>query len=248
MAVVGAIPPVTKGGDSNPVAIHMGKQHITDNPVKTTGTPSTVNPSLAEIARGQAVAALLVKAAQEHGNYLKRFLMDIVQLSQNGRSGFRVAVSKHLRDIRRHVNAVKGTPEYAAYAAAARSAGVRLSEAVTFSKAVDAGFMPNFEGIPYHSMIGSARTMLASESAVGPTQKRGRKATSAVDKAIAYIAKLGLKKADLVKVEAVVHDMATGKPAPATAPTAVSNVVAMPKGNSAPRGSLSDERAAAKGE
>lgn len=227
----------------------MGKQHITDNPVKTTGTPSTVNPSLAAMARGQAIANLLIQSVQEQAGKLKRFLVDIAELDQAGRSGFRVAVGKHLKDIRRHVEAAKGTPEHAAYAASARSAGVRLSEAVTFSKAVDTGWVPSFEGVPYHSMIGSARIMLASESAVGPTQKRGRKATSAVDKAIAYIAKLGLKKADFVKLEHVVHDMASGKPAPvaATAPTAVSNVVAMPKGNSAPRGSLSDERAAAKG-
>lgn len=229
------------------------KQHITDNPVKTTGAPSTVNPDLQDIARGQAVAALLVKSVQEQGEKLKRFLMDIVNLSQAGRSGFRVAVSKHLRDIRKHVDATKGTPEHAAYAAASRSAGVRLSEAVTFSKAVDAGFSPDFNGIPYHSMIGAARTMLDSESAVGPTQKRGRKAASPVDKAVAYIAKLGLKRSDLLKVEHVVHELATGKikpdailkPAEPAKPAAVSNIIAMPKANSTSKGTLAEERAAA---
>ena len=187
------------------------KQHITDNPVKITGAPSTVNPELGEIAKGQAVAELLIRSVQEQAGRLRRFLMDIADLTQAGRSGFRVAVTKHLRDIRKHVNAAKGTPEYAAYAASGRSAGVRLSEAVTFSKAVDAGFSPEWEGMPYHTMIGAARTVLASESAVGPTVKRGRKAASPVDKAIAYLAKLGLTHNDLVKVEHVVHDLATGK-------------------------------------
>lgn len=178
----------------------MGKQHITDNPAKLTGLPSTVNPSLAEMAQGQAIAELLIRNVQEQGQKLRRFLMDLVGLSQAGRQGFRVAVTDHLKAIRRHVNAVKGTPEHAAYAAASRSAGVRLSEAVTFSKAIDAGFSPEFEGMPYHSMIGAARTVLASESAVGPTVKRGRKATPNIDKLLAYAVKNGISADEVAAV------------------------------------------------
>lgn len=185
---------------------HILSSHLGDvNPVNIVGVSAPTDKAAfnqqahdrADIAKGQAVAELLIKGVQEQAGKLRRFLMDLVDLSQAGRSGFRVAVNQHLKEIRKHVNAVKGTPEHAAYAAAGRSAGTRLSEAITFSKAVDAGFSPEWERMPYHAMIGAARIVLASESAVGPTQRRGRKAIPNVDKLVAFAIKLGCSPDDL---------------------------------------------------
>jgi hypothetical protein len=204
-------------------------QHISAVPTNLTGNKDTRDASAGEKAKGAAVADLLVKAVQEQGNKLRMFLVNIAELTQDGRSAFRVAVQAHLRQIRKHVQAVKGTPEEPAYAASARSAGVRLSEAVTFSKAIDAGFSPEWEGVPYHSMIGFARTFLQAEAAVGPTQRRGRKATSPVDKALAYIVKLGLTPAEMRKLEETIHTL-KGKPSDVKAVPAVNSgaVVAAP--------------------
>lgn len=164
-------------------------------------------------ARGEGIADMLVRCVKDQQTTLKRFLVDIAALDQQGRKAFRLSVNKHLKNIRAHVNSAKGTPEEAAWATTGRSAGVRLSEAVTFSRACDAGYTPAFAEMPYHSCIGMARTFLQSESSTGPTVRRGRKATPVLDKVKQFLLKLEaageLKHSQLKDVEILVHTMAS---------------------------------------
>lgn len=137
-------------------------------------------------AKGQALAEVLFRCVREQASSLKRFLHNIADLDQAGRRGFRVAVQQHLKDIRAHVHDKEGTDEHAAYAATARSAGVRMSEAVTFSKAIDAGYNASIADNPYHSLVSGARLFLQGQAS-GPTVKRGRPAKSLADKIKAYL-------------------------------------------------------------
>ena len=145
-------------------------------------------------AKGEAIASQLIAEVKAQGGILKRYLINIRDLDQVGRRAFRVAVSAFLKKMRATVTTMEGTPEHATYAATARSAGVRMSEAVTFSKACDAGYNPDMEEGTYHWHVSEARKFLAAEAAgqtdvdgntvtpIGPTRKRGRQPTPFIDK------------------------------------------------------------------
>lgn len=177
------------------------------------GAVNKANANAGMKARGEAIAEKLMAHIRDQSTSLKRYLSDIIDLDQTGRKAFRVAVGHHLKEIQRHVKDKAGTAEHDLWKSTARSAGVRLSEAVTFSKAVDAGYAPVLADMPYHAMVTASRMFLRSESAAGPTQRRGRKATPVLDKIKQYILKLEqsgeLKHSQLKDVEVLVHTMAT---------------------------------------
>lgn len=145
---------------------------------------------LAMAARGESCARLFLAECKGQGDSLKRFLGDVVEMDQEGRKAFRVTLNAQLKSYRKEVNEGKDTPEKPYLQASARSAGTRISEATTFSRAIDAGYSPDFDGFTYHQMIGMSRTFLQSESATGPTQRRGRPATPILDKVKAFLNKL----------------------------------------------------------
>lgn len=155
-------------------------------------------------AKGEAIASQMISEIKAQAGVLKRFLVEILHLDHAGRKAFRVAVQHHLKAMRAHVLTKENTPEHDTYAAAARSAGVRMSEAVTFSKACDSGYSPeNMDDGSYHYQVAQARVFLASQgttegqvdedgnviTAVGPTRRRGRKATPFIDKVKALVLK-----------------------------------------------------------
>lgn len=159
-------------------------------------------------ARGAAIADLFIKEVKDQAGVLKRYLSDIVALDQFGRKAFRTTISHHLKDMRAYVKAREGKADHDQFKKSLASAQVRLSEAMTFSKAVDAGYLPNVLKESYHSIIAASRVFLASEAATGPTQRRGRKATPIVEKVRNYLFKLELDKKQLAEVAACVLDWA----------------------------------------
>lgn len=146
-------------------------------------------------AKGAAVASAMISEIKQQAGALKRFLIEIRDLDHAGRKSFRVAVQHFLKKMRATVLTKEGTPEHGAYAATARSAAVRMSEAVSFSKACDAGYNPeDLDSGSYHYQVSLAREFLNAEAVaqtdaegnviepVGPTRRRGRKATPFIDK------------------------------------------------------------------
>jgi len=157
-------------------------------------------------AQGEALATRFNEACREEGNRLMMYLKDLFELSLDGRKAFRVQVTHILKEWRALVKSKEGAPDEELYKRISRSAGVRLSEAVTVSKAFDAGFNPEFDksstgGIiakvddqyaTYHPLVAYARQFMDAQASNGPTVKRGRKAKDEVTKACEYLAKLEL--------------------------------------------------------
>ena len=166
---------------------------------------------LAMAARGGAIAHLFVAHVRDRAAGLKRFLVDIQGLTHEGRMGFRTSLGEELKAMRKNTKSAEGTVNEAAWKSAARSYGVRISEAVTFSRAVDAGYSPEMEGMNYHALIGEARVFLDAESTTGPTVKRGRKATPTLDKVKAYLEKAKLSAAECEAVAEFVATLAAPK-------------------------------------
>lgn len=141
-------------------------------------------------ASGEAIADELIRTEAAHGARLMVYLTRLAQLSQAGRTGFRVTIKDRLDAERSNLQMLKGNPkqgipedpDYAIRAREVRSMTTRVSELVTFSKAVDQGFGPdNYAGADFYRTIALARAYLTGDSA-GPTQKRGRPATPFLDK------------------------------------------------------------------
>lgn len=159
-----------------------------------------------QIAQGEALATKFNEHCRDEGSKLMRYMKDLFELSLQGRKAFRVNVEHILKQWRAEVKSHEGKDTHELYQRMARSAGVRLSEAVTISKAFDAGFNPEFdlssagailvkvngEYAGYHSLVGFARQFRDSQAANGPTAKRGRKAKDDLTKALEYLAKLEL--------------------------------------------------------
>jgi len=159
-----------------------------------------------QIAQGEALAVKFNEHCRDEGSKLMRYMQDLFVLSLQGRKAFRVNIEHILKQWRAEVKKHEGQEDHELFQRMARSAGVRMSEAVTVSKAFDAGFNPLFElssantivvkvndqFAGYHALIGYARSFLDSQAANGPTAKRGRKAKDAVTKACEYLAKLEL--------------------------------------------------------
>ncbi len=180
------------------------------------------------VAQGEALADTFIKAIQDQGNSLLRFVKDLFDLSLDGRKSFRVKIEHVLREQRAFVAEQKDTPEHAVLEKTLRSFSVRMSEAVTISKAFDAGFNPVWEQDStgkwtashdskyhgYHSVVALARTFLDTAASNGPTAKRGRKATPALEKAVNYIAKLGLTDPEFSQLITLLQEAAHTEEAP----------------------------------
>lgn len=170
----------------------------------------------ADAAKGEAVAVTFIKFAQDTAVKGKRFLMDIDELGQAGRTAFRTAISAHLKVMREELKQNEDTEAYELLKRAFNSTQARFSEAVTFSKACDVGFEFNFED-GYHDLIGTARVALQSESANGPTVKtgkRGRKAKPLLDKVKAFLLSLNATADDfgqIAEMARTLQQLATAK-------------------------------------
>lgn len=181
---------------------------VLGNPVsKPTQDTESANAK-ANYGAGQACADLFIAECKGQAGRLKNFLVNIAQGDQQWRKGFRVALSLHLRQIREHVKSKEGTPEGDMWKTTARSAGVRISEAVTFSKAIDAGLTWSaVEAFPYHACIGAARDYLTGQAA-GPTQRRGRKPAAFLDKLKKFLESNAKGEADLKQAAEFAETMA----------------------------------------
>lgn len=166
---------------------------------------------LAMAARGGAIAHLFVAHVRDAATSLKRFLVDIQGLTHEGRIGFRTSLGEELKAMRKNTKASEGTVNEAAWKSSSRSYGVRISEAITFSRAVDAGYSPEMANMNYHALIGEARVFLDAESTTGPTVKRGRKATPTLDKVRAYLEKAKLTPQELEAVAHICEELAAPK-------------------------------------
>lgn len=147
-------------------------------------------------AKGSAIASAMISELKQQAGALKRFLQEIYELDHAGRKAFRVAVSHFLKKMRATVLTKEGTAEHSTFKKTAASAGARMSEAVSFSKACDAGYQPkDLNAGSYHYQVSLAREFANAEAAaiqvdadgnviepVGPTRRRGRKATPFIDK------------------------------------------------------------------
>lgn len=174
------------------------------------------------VAQGDALADAFIETVKSHGNALMRFMKDLFDLSLDGRKAFRVKIEHILKEQRAYVKSQDGTPEHEQLAKTFASFQVRMSEAVTVSKAYDAGYNPLWETDStgkwtansngkyhgYHSLVGEARVFLSSGASGGPTMKRGRKATPALEKAVNYITKLGLSDEELEKLAELLKEAA----------------------------------------
>ena len=146
-------------------------------------------------ARGSAIAVSLFNLVKAQAGDMLRYLKDITDLNQAGRTEFRKVLEQKRREMRSTAKEFAGSPFEDVTKRTGASAFVRISEALSFSKAVDAGFVPDFD-TGYHWNIAEGRAFLESQSATGPTMKRGRKAQTKVQKACAFLDKLGLTDAE----------------------------------------------------
>lgn len=151
---------------------------------------------------GAGAAEAFISLVKSQGVSLKVYLQRIAETDQQWRKGFRVALEKARDDMRAHVKAREGKADLPVYEQALRSALPRFSEAIGFSKAVDAGFQPDMSQ-GYHAIIGAANAFRQSNSAAkgtdeasasGPTvrKSRGRKSTPVLDKVKNYLLSLSL--------------------------------------------------------
>lgn len=168
---------------------------------------------LAMVGIGTAVATAMLGALKEQAVSLKVYLTRIRELSQPGRTGFRVEVERLRKLARTEIKKLKGGEHYAGWLRTQKSAFARFSEAVTFSKAVDVGYSPDMSE-SYHVICGKAGAFLASRSeASGPAVRRGRKATPIEDKIAVYLAKAKKDGADMAKVAEIVEALSHEAPA-----------------------------------
>jgi len=161
-------------------------------------------------AQGIALATLFIRHIQDQGNAMMRYVKDLFDLSLDGRKAFRVYLTDQLSEQRAYVKSQEDTPQHAILKRSLGSATVRQSEAITISKAFDAGFNPLWEHdstgkwcakvedefAGYHALVAFARGFLESNAA-GPTQKRGRPAKDKLTKAQEYLSKLGLEPTEI---------------------------------------------------
>lgn len=141
-------------------------------------------------SQGAALADLFMKYVEQSASSLKQCLKDLVQLSNDGREEFRKQIDSIRKERNKFVKDSKGTDQHDRLKKINQSATVRLSEAVSFSKALDMGFVPDFDQ-SYHTIVSDARMMLDSGAA-----KRGRKAKTDLEKAMEFLAKLQLSDDD----------------------------------------------------
>lgn len=179
-----------------------------------------------DAARGHAVATRFLAHVKDQAVSLLRYLLDIHGMTQAGRTEFRKEVNRVLKEMRSQVEETKGHAEHDVWKSTCRSAGVRISEAVTFSKAVDAGFSIHIkdnqifdaEGrkLGYHFAVKQAGAFLHAEASNGPTARRGRKAKPVADKLLHYVSEtLRISAAEAIALLQAAQDAAEDQePAP----------------------------------
>ena len=150
---------------------------------------------------GAALADLLCTETMKQAASMKNFVLSLTQLDADGRQGFSAYLSNVLKE-RRALVKENGSTLYKAINA---SASVRLSEFNTLSKALDKSFVPNMEH-GYHAIIGAARDWMR---ALGEGDKRGRKATHGIVKALKSLEKMeGVDDADKAALTALYNHAA----------------------------------------
>jgi hypothetical protein len=168
-----------------------------------------VNLTITSEAKGTVLAESFVTAVKVQGDELKGLLKRVHQLSLEGHKAFQDGLQK-ARDAanlyHKGREAKDGTPNREPIdgykpgiragskldkmaAPLTRSAFTRLSEATTFSKACQVGYTPDFSQ-NYHYIVVAAR--MFKDAKAGKTDTR--KLPTPMEKAMAYIERLGLNK------------------------------------------------------
>lgn len=140
-------------------------------------------------AQGSALAHLFMKYVEDNAKSLKQCLRDLASLHDEGRREFRLEVDAIRKERNKFVKAAKGSPEHDRLKKVNQSATVRLSEAVIFSKALDMGFVPDWDQ-SYHTLVTDARI------AMGSSAKKGGVEETPLQKAKKYLAKLEMTQDD----------------------------------------------------
>lgn len=138
--------------------------------------------------QGAALADLFMRYVEQQSTTLKTVLRDLTTLAPAGREEFRRRVDSIRKERNKFVLDHKGMPEHDRLKKVNQSASVRLSEAVSFSKAIDLQYMPDWEQ-SYHVIVTDARMVLEANASGA---KRGRKAKTEIEKAKEFLAKLAL--------------------------------------------------------
>lgn len=167
-------------------------------PVSKSSPNSEAAHKKADAARGSAVAEMLVKELLRQEIKLVKFLRNIADLGQQGRTGFRETLKKKQGDLKALLDFYQEDSfEYKATKAAHASATTRMSEIKVFSEAVDMGFEFS-DDETYPMIIAAARLFKKGEAmdensfgingGKGPTRRRGRPATPFADKFKKFLA------------------------------------------------------------
>jgi len=163
---------------------------------QTTGEFQDAAHATGAAHQGTALADLFMRYVEQQSTTLKTVLKDLVTLAPAGRDEFRKRVDAIRKERNKYVLDHKGTTQYDRLKKVNQSASVRLSEAVSFSKAIDLGYAPDWDQ-SYHTIVTDARMLLDAGAA-----KRGRKAKTDLEKALEFLAKLkldGKEEAEIIK-------------------------------------------------
>jgi hypothetical protein len=156
----------------------------------------TERPVSGAVAQGEAVAVLVIRSVKDSLTTGLMMLKEIQQLTQEGRQKFRAKLEEHLASIREQVRASGKTAKeakdeetakaHAMLKGAAAVWRVRISEYLTFAKAVDHGYGLEPK-LGYAKVMTGARMLLASGVTSGPTKKRGRQRIDVREKVLKYL-------------------------------------------------------------
>ena len=159
--------------------------------------------------QGSALADLFMRYVEQQASTLKTILKDLTTLAPAGREEFRARVDAIRKERNKFVLDHKGTDQYTRLKKVNQSASVRLSEAVSFSKAIDLAYTPDWDQ-SYHTIVTDARMLLDAGAS-----KRGRKAKTDLEKALEFLAKLKLDKDEEAMVIKFIADgRVSDEPAP----------------------------------
>lgn len=151
-------------------------------------------------AQGAALAAQAFTEAGRQATTWARYLygnentVGLVSLSQAGRAAFRKEMSAQQKATRKMLKGQdKNNPEVQHLRRAMSSGYVRLSQLVFASKAIDAGIalptMPDGSPVGFDRAITGLRmAFVATASAKGPTQRKGRPSKTVLEKFQKYVA------------------------------------------------------------
>lgn len=159
------------------------------------------------VARGEALASVVFKDIKDNFGKMRGYLADIKGLDTDARKAFRISFQSLLNQARKAVKTWEKTPEHDFHKRTLRTLSVRVSEMVTFSKAIDGLWVPDMSQ-GYGQLIAGAVLFNRSNISSGK-ETAGRKAKPVLDKVKAFLDKLEqtgvLTKKDLPEVETLVH-------------------------------------------